>query len=90
MSEFLYEYATWFILAGAAVAVFAAVRLAVCFKRFHAQTLRIKNEYNHSYDKDDCYFWQRELRCHYLRLLPFVTKRNVLKVHDVFFRKKNK
>lgn len=32
-------------------------------------------------------YWRKELRCHYLTLIPFVTKRNVGSIYQLFFYK---
>lgn len=47
--------------------------------------------YNRLYeaDNDDEYdYWQKELRQHYLCLIPFVTEKNVAKVYGAFYKKK--
>lgn len=88
MKAVIDEYLILIIVAGAAVFLPLAFKLVSSVKRFHASTQRIRNEYNHSYDKEDCEFWRREMRCHYLRLLPFVTRNNVMKIHNFFYRDK--
>lgn len=42
-------------------------------------------EMNRAGNDDEYRFWHRELRCHYLYLIPFVTERNVMKVYRLFF-----
>ena len=88
MKAVIDEYLILIIVAGAAVFLPLAFKLVSSVKRFHASTQRIRNEYNQYYDKEDCEFWKREMRCHYLRLLPFVTRNNVMKIHNFFYRDK--
>ena len=40
---------------------------------------------NRAGNDDEYRFWHRELRCHYLYLIPFVTERNVMRVYRLFF-----
>ena len=42
-------------------------------------------EMNRAGNDDEYRFWHRELRCHYLYLIPFVTERNVMRVYRLFF-----
>ena len=44
-------------------------------------------EINRDTDSDEYRYWRRELRCHYLYLIPFVTERNVPKIYNFFFRR---
>lgn len=42
-------------------------------------------EMNRAGNDDEYRFWHRELRCHYLYLISFVTERNVMKAYRLFF-----
>ena len=42
---------------------------------------------NRAADYNEYRYWRRELRCLYLRLIPFVTERNVMRVYPVFFHR---
>ena len=53
MKAVIDEYLILIIVAGAAVFLPLAFKLVSSVKRFHASTQRIRNEYNHSYDKED-------------------------------------
>ena len=44
-------------------------------------------EINLATDSDEYRYWRRELRCHYLCLIPFVTERNVPKIYSFFFHR---
>ena len=44
-------------------------------------------EINLATDSDEYRYWRRELRCHYLCLIPFVTERNMPKIYNFFFHR---
>ena len=71
--------------------VFAFLLLAIKFTefiaRFNRETKYIIMEINLATDSDEYRYWRRELRCHYLCLIPFVTERNVPKIYNFFFRR---
>ena len=56
------------------------------FGKFNLEKQRIIAEMNRAETENEYLEKRKELRCHYLRLIPFVTKRNVMKVYPVFFR----
>ena len=73
------------------LAVFAFLLLAIKFTefiaRFNRETKYIIMEINLATDSDEYRYWRRELRCHYLCLIPFVTERNVPKIYSFFFHR---
>ena len=42
---------------------------------------------NRAADYNEYRYWRKEFCCLYLRLIPFVTERNVMKVYPVFFHR---
>lgn len=64
-----------------------AAKFAMFIARFNRETKYIIMEINRAADSDEYRYWRRELRCHYLCLIPFVTERNVAKVYDFFFHR---
>ena len=62
-------------------------KLAEFFTEFNRDTRYILLEMNRAADSDEYRYWRRELRCHYLCLIPFVNERNVMKVYPVFFHR---
>ena len=42
---------------------------------------------NRAADYNECHYWRKEFCCLYLRLIPFVTERNVMRVYPVFFHR---
>ena len=73
------------------LAVFAFLLLAIKFAefiaRFNRETKYIIMEINLATDSDEYRYWRRELRCHYLCLIPFVTERNMPKIYNFFFHR---
>ena len=71
--------------------VFAFLLLVAKFTefivRFNQETKYIIMEINRATDSDEYRYWRRELRCHYLCLIPFVTERNVPKIYNFFFHR---
>ena len=79
------------------VVIFLAVLLVIAFLllvfmlvkyfgKFKREKQRIITEMNRADDENEYIERRKELRCHYLCLIPFVTKRNVMKVYRFFFR----
>ena len=65
-------------------------KLAEFFTEFNRDTRYILLEMNRAADSDEYRYWRRELRCHYLCLIPFVTKRNVMQLyHRLYHRSKH-
>lgn len=70
-----------------AAVIAVTVRLTVFFLRFNSETRYITSEMRRAYSDDEYRFWHRELRCHYLCLIPFVNDRNVLRLYKQLFHK---
>lgn len=64
-----------------------AIKFAEFIARFNRETKYIIIEINLATDSDEYRYWRRELRCHYLCLIPFVTERNVPKIYNFFFHR---
>lgn len=65
-------------------------KLAEFFTEFNRDTRYILLEMNRAADSDEYRYWRRELRCHYLCLIPFVTERNVMRLyHRLYHRSKH-
>ena len=64
-----------------------AIKFAEFIARFNWETKYIIMEINRATDSDEYRYWRRELRCHYLCLIPFVTKRNMPKIYNFFFHR---
>ena len=65
----------------------ALVKLICFFREFNDEKRYILLEMHRAEDYDEYRYWRRELRCHYLCLIPFVTERNVSKVYRFLFRR---
>lgn len=57
------------------------------FVRFNRNTQRITSKMQWVHDCDEYRYWRRELRCHYLCLIPFVTRRNVMRLYRRIYHK---
>lgn len=55
--------------------------------RFNRETNYIIMEINRAADSDEYRYWRSELHCHYLCLIPFVTKRTATRMYDFFFHR---
>ena len=64
-----------------------AIKFAEFIARFNRETKYIIMEINLATDSDEYRYWRRELRCHYLCLIPFVTERNMPKIYNFFFHR---
>ena len=65
-------------------------KLAEFFSEFNRDTRYILAEMNRAADSDEYRYWRRELRCHYLCLIPFVNERNVMQLyHRLYHRSKH-
>ena len=65
-------------------------KLAEFFAEFNRNTRYILLEMNRAADSDEYRYWRRELRCHYLCLIPFVNERNVMQLyHRLYHRSKH-
>ena len=64
-----------------------AFKFAEFIARFNRETKYIIMEINRASDSDEYRYWRRELQCHYICLIPFVTERNVPKIYNFFFHR---
>ena len=62
-------------------------RLASFLKHFAVKTRCICREMDHADSYEDYRKWRGELRCHYLMLIPFVNRKNVMCVYRRIFHK---
>ncbi len=83
------DIATWVILIilSAFFGFMLIVKITQCVLEFRHEHQYLKLEMNRSYDEKEFLYWRKELRCHSLCLIPFVSKRNVDTVYKHFFRK---
>lgn len=83
------EYENGVILLSVVLAVLVITlliaKIAAFFARFNGETRYITAEMSRAGDYAEYRHWRRELRCHYLCLIPFVTERNVMRVYRFFF-----
>ena len=69
------------------IAALLVLKIAVFFAGYNQETRYIRAEMRRAGSYGEYRYWRRELRCHYLCLLPFVTKRNVMKIYPVLFHR---
>lgn len=70
-----------------AIAALIVAKIAEFFTHFNSDIRYITGEMRRAVDYNQYRYWRRELRCHYLCLIPFVTERNVMGVYRFFFHK---
>ncbi len=80
------------IVIGVALLIFClialiAVKIARFFSKFSREARYLICEMDRAGDYDEYRYWRRELRCHYLCLIPFVTERNVMRIYRIFFHR---
>ena len=75
------------IILGICLAVFIIIKIASYFARFNAATRYLSGEMSRAFDDDEYLYWRRELRCHYLELIPFVNSKNVMRLYSKMFDK---
>lgn len=78
------------LLIAAVAAIFALLltaKLVLFFVGYAKEKRYIKAEMRRAYTDEEYRHWRKELRCLRLRLLPFVTARNVRTLYDCLFRK---
>lgn len=62
-------------------------KLAQFFSNFSSEKRYLLSEMRRAPDYNEYRYWRRELRCHYLCLIPFVTERNVMRLYRRLFRR---
>lgn len=70
-----------------AVIVLITVKIIEFFVRFNNETRYYTMEMRRAYDDGEYRYWRRELRCHYLCLIPFVNERNVMRLYKRIYHK---
>lgn len=70
-----------------AIIVLVVVKIIGFFVRFNDDTRYITREMRRAYDDGEYRYWRRELRCHYLCLIPFVNERNVMRLYKRIYHK---
>ncbi len=73
------------LVVAAAFLAFWIVKLASFWNAFTEETRFICHEMDCAHNQRAYRCWQRELRCHFLCLIPFVNKKNVAKVYRFLF-----
>lgn len=64
------------------------IKLILFFIDFNRSTRYLISEIRRAQSKSEYLYWRRELRCHYLCLIPFVNEGNALKLYRLFHRRK--
>ncbi len=78
------------IFLGICLAVLLIVKIVEFFTEFNDVVRYLTGEMRRAGDDDEYRYWRRELRCHYLCLIPFVNERNVMRVYKkVFYKPKH-
>lgn len=77
----------WVIAAACLALALTIAALMWFFGRFDRETRRIEAEMRRAEDGVVYEYWRREMRCHYLCLIPFVNADNVQNVYSAFFHK---
>lgn len=72
-----------------AVAVLLIVWLISFIRRFNSDTEYYYWKMQTADTKKEYRRWRREIRCHYLCLIPFVNNKNVMRLYNRIYRKKN-
>ncbi len=67
--------------------VLTVFKLAQFLNDFTHEKRYLLSEMHRAADYNEYRYWRRELRCHYLCLIPFVTERNVMKLYRIFFHR---
>ena len=78
-----------FVLITAMFAVLAT-KLAYFLRRFAEKTRAICYEMDHADSYHEYRRWRSELRCHYLCLIPFVNRRNVMRLYSRIYHRADK
>ncbi len=80
-----------FLLGGLAVIFillfFITLRLVRFFIGFNGETRYITGELKRACEEREYHYWRKELRCHYLCLIPFVNEKNVRRLYSALFHK---
>ncbi len=63
------------------------IKIVRLWVKFNQKLQYITEELQRAGDDEEYRYWRRELRCHYLRLLPFVNRYNVRRVYYVLYHR---
>lgn len=78
------------IFLGVCLAAMLIVKIVIFLREFNDVVGYLTGEMRRAGDDDEYRYWRRELRCHYLCLIPFVNERNVMRVYKkVFYKPKH-
>ena len=78
------------IFLGVCLAAMLIVKIVIFLKEFNDVVGYLTGEMRRAGDDDEYRYWRRELRCHYLCLIPFVNEKNVMQVYKkVFYKPKH-
>ncbi len=83
------EFVMISLIAVVSVLVVVIAKLSSFLERFHRNTQYICREMDRAADFNEYCRRRKELRCHYLTLIPFVSEKNVIHVYRFFFNKDN-
>ena len=75
------------IVFGVFIALLVVSAVVVFLSNFSSGTRQITGEMHSAFDDEEYNYWHRELRCHYLCLIPFVNGRNVMHIYNFFFNR---
>lgn len=78
-----------FVLSAALLAFLVAKLVSFC-RNFAAHTLYICYEMDHADNYNEYRKWRGELRCHYLCLIPFVNRTNVIRLYNRIYHRADK
>ena len=78
------------IFLGVCLAAMLIVKIVIFLREFNDVVGYLTGEMRRAGDDDEYRYWRRELRCHYLCLIPFVNEKNVMRVYKkVFYKPKH-
>lgn len=75
------------IVFGVFIALLVIFAVVMSLSNFNSGKRQITGEMRRAYDDEEYNYWHRELRCHYLCLIPFVNGRNVMHIYNFFFNR---
>lgn len=70
------------------IAAVFAFKIIMFFIHFGQGIQYLRAEMRRAVDDEEYRYWRRELRCHFLCLIPFVNEKNAARVYDFFFHDK--
>ena len=75
------------IVFGVFIALLVISAVVMSLSNFNSGKRQITGEMRRAFDDEEYNYWHRELRCHYLCLIPFVNGRNVMHIYNFFFNR---